>query len=167
MTRQRQRRVADERGAAAVEFALALPIFFVLFLGITSSAVAWHHQQVLTGAAREGARYGATVAIEQCEVACEGLTWAQFVRQRAIDEAGGDLAPGDACVALVGGSGTAPQALSTAHTTETGTAPCYPDGIGDGTLRVQVSLARPHQLEWLLGSTQLVLRTTATARFEQ
>lgn len=54
------------RGAAAVEFALVAPIFFLLVLGMVEIGRAVMVQQVLTNASREGARRavldGATAA---------------------------------------------------------------------------------------------------------
>jgi Flp pilus assembly protein TadG len=43
-------------GQALVEFALVLPILMVLLMGIIELGRAWHMRQVLTDAAREGAR---------------------------------------------------------------------------------------------------------------
>jgi Flp pilus assembly pilin Flp len=49
----------DERGAAAVEFALILPVIIMLLFGIIELGRAWNVKQVLTDAAREGARVAA------------------------------------------------------------------------------------------------------------
>lgn len=46
------------RGAAAVEFALVAPVFFLLVFGMIEFGRAIMVQQVLTNAAREGARVG-------------------------------------------------------------------------------------------------------------
>ncbi|RZU66668.1 TadE-like protein [Microterricola gilva] len=54
MKRLRIRR--DERGAAAIEFALILPILLVLVLGIVEFGRAYNVQISLSNAAREGAR---------------------------------------------------------------------------------------------------------------
>jgi Flp pilus assembly protein TadG len=50
---------AREAGAVAVEFALILPIFLVLVLGIAEMGRAYNIQVSLTEAAREAARYAA------------------------------------------------------------------------------------------------------------
>ena len=44
------------RGQALVEFALVMPIMMVLLMGIIELGRAWNMKQVLTDAAREGAR---------------------------------------------------------------------------------------------------------------
>ena len=46
----------NESGQALVEFALVVPIFLLLVLGIVEFARAWNIYEVLTDAAREGAR---------------------------------------------------------------------------------------------------------------
>jgi Flp pilus assembly protein TadG len=49
-------------GAAAVEFALLLPLFFMLVFGMISAGIALSRQISLTQAAREASRYGATLS---------------------------------------------------------------------------------------------------------
>jgi Flp pilus assembly protein TadG len=48
----------SERGYATVEFALALPILLLVVFGAVEFGLAFHSQQVLTDASREGARAG-------------------------------------------------------------------------------------------------------------
>jgi Flp pilus assembly protein TadG len=48
----------NRRGAAAVEFAIVAPIFFLMVFGLIEFGRAVMVQQVLTNAAREGARVG-------------------------------------------------------------------------------------------------------------
>ena len=55
-TRQVHRTRQRRRGAAATEFAIVLPIFFLLIVGILEFGRMIMVQQVLTNAAREGAR---------------------------------------------------------------------------------------------------------------
>ena len=49
----------SQRGAAAVEFALVLPILILLIFGIVQFSILFNRQQGLHAAAREGARYAA------------------------------------------------------------------------------------------------------------
>ena len=46
----------DESGQALVEFALILPVILLLLIGMLEFARAWNLHQVMTDAAREGAR---------------------------------------------------------------------------------------------------------------
>jgi Flp pilus assembly protein TadG len=62
-------RLGDERGQAMVEFALIAPVLLLLVIGVVEFGRAWNAYQVVTDAAREGARVavvnnlnGATVA---------------------------------------------------------------------------------------------------------
>jgi Flp pilus assembly protein TadG len=57
--RQGVPRWGDEAGAAAVEFALVLPIILLILFGTIEFGRAWNVRQTLTDAAREGARVAA------------------------------------------------------------------------------------------------------------
>jgi len=50
-------RMRDQRGAAAVEFAIVLPLLMLLLLGILEFGWMFNQQISLTNAAREAARY--------------------------------------------------------------------------------------------------------------
>jgi Flp pilus assembly protein TadG len=50
------RRLRGDRGAAAVEFALVMPVLLVLVVGIAEFGRAYNVQTTLSGAAREGVR---------------------------------------------------------------------------------------------------------------
>ena len=47
-----------QQGAAAVEFALVLPILLVVFFGMVELSLALYDKAILTNASREGARAG-------------------------------------------------------------------------------------------------------------
>ena len=101
----------------------------VITLGMLTGGVVLTHQLSVTQAAREAARYGATIAQEQCASTadCGGMTWAQLVQSIAVQRAGGDVTAAGVCVALVSGVGSAPSAVDSDHTTAGSTAPCYVD----------------------------------------
>lgn len=48
-----------ERGAAAVEFAIVLPLLFVMLFGIVEFSIIMYDKALITSASREGARFGA------------------------------------------------------------------------------------------------------------
>ena len=54
--RLRRRMVADDAGQALVEFALVFSLLLILVIGIFEFGRAWNAYQVITDAAREGAR---------------------------------------------------------------------------------------------------------------
>jgi Flp pilus assembly protein TadG len=57
-----------ERGAAAVEFAIVLPLLVLLVFGIVEFSIAFNRQQGLHAAAREGARVAALPQTTNSEV---------------------------------------------------------------------------------------------------
>lgn len=79
----RRRRDDPRAGQALVEFALVVPLLLLLLLGIVEFARAWNVHQVLTDAAREGARE---------TVVDNGKTEAE-VKQIIIDAAGRGAIP--------------------------------------------------------------------------
>ena len=62
------RRRHDQRGAAAVEFALILPLLVLLVFGIVQFSIYFNRMQGLHAAAREGARIGALPQSSQTEI---------------------------------------------------------------------------------------------------
>jgi hypothetical protein len=157
-----------ERGAAIVEFALILPLLSMMALGMLTGGIALDRKQDINNAAREAARFGATVAEHECDntADCGGLTWAALVRSVAVQRSNGALVAGNVCVALVSGPGWAPVAVSSTHTTAGGSNPCYVDNSSDTDKRVQVSATRTDKLEAVLFKMNLNLGSKATARFE-
>ncbi len=59
--RRLRRRVRSERGAELIEFALTLPLLLLLVLGIIEFGFLFQEYEVVTNAAREGARLGALI----------------------------------------------------------------------------------------------------------
>ena len=55
-SRSRPRDRFGERGQSLVEFAIALPVLLAVVIGIFEFGMAWNQRQVITNAAREGAR---------------------------------------------------------------------------------------------------------------
>jgi hypothetical protein len=162
----------DERGAALVEFAISLPLLLMLVFGIVSSGLAFSNQLALTHSAREAARYGATLPIDNFT---DLHGWLQAIKTRAIDDASGSLdatIPGwTVCVAYVHPDGT----LSTDQTTglradasgeSFGSAPCFADGRPSDERRVQVRVARDMEFGVLLFSMGITLDSEAASRFE-
>ena len=167
--RGRGRRGRGDKGAVIVEFAIIFPVFMLITLGMLTGGITLTHQLSVTQAAREAARYGATVPQDQCAVPanCGGLTWAQLVQSLAVQRSGGDVTTANVCVALVSGVGTAPAAVDSSHTTAGGTAACYVDNSADDGLRVQVSLTRPDQIQLMVSTISINLISHATSRFEK
>jgi Flp pilus assembly protein TadG len=66
-TRKRHK-MRGQRGQTMVEFAIVLPIFLLLLLGIAQGGIAFNNYIQLTDATRAGARYGAPLA---CSGSCD------------------------------------------------------------------------------------------------
>lgn len=162
----------SESGAALVEFALLLPVFMALVLGMLSGGLIYNQKMDLTHATREGARYGA--AVDKSQSFSNGASWASNVRDLVVARSGGDLSAGTGttagistdgvCVALVTGSN--PVAVDSNHTTAGGMLPCFTDTAADSGTRVQVSARRPGKLEALFFTRVMTLTASATARYE-
>lgn len=67
MSRQ-GRSIRGERGQTMTEFAVILPVFLMLLLGIAQGGIALNHYLALTDAARAGARYGAVLRTSDTRV---------------------------------------------------------------------------------------------------
>ena len=145
-----------------VEFALVFPLLAMLLLGLVSAGTIYNADMQLTHAAREGARYGATVP--QGQTFTSG-TWAENVRTLVLEREGGNLIPSQVCVALVAGNPAV--AVTTSHTTAGGTSACFDDSAaGDTERRVQVSASRSMRFDALVFSQDQTINSRATARHE-
>lgn len=158
----------DDSGAALVEFALVLPLLMMIVLGMVSAGIGYNRKISMTHAAREAARYGATLS-----VAVPGTldAWLADVYQRVIDESTGTLGAGtpglSICVAYVhdGGSGEdQTKSLTTGSGYSLGTR-CFDDGARPER-RVQVSVVRDHEFNALFFTRTLSIGSDAVARYE-
>jgi hypothetical protein len=134
------------RGQAVVEFALVLPLVLIMVISVFEFARAWNIQQVLTDAAREGARV-AVVGSGNKEP--EAMIKANVTS--AIDNA-----------------------LSVAGIDPADAKPYGMPGVGDGTgSSATIQIALPYRfvflgplMEWTLDKSSLTLRTSITMRNE-
>jgi Flp pilus assembly protein TadG len=162
------RRGEGDRGAAMAEFALVFPLLVFLVFGIFGAGMVLNRRLSITQAAREGARFGATVPSAQCTPTtnCAGLTWAQLVRAVTAERSAGTVTTANICVALVSGPGTAPVVADTSFTTAGGTSPCYVDNSSDTGKRVQVSISLPDKIDAAVATFPVTLNAQALSRFE-
>lgn len=146
-------RCRGDRGASLVEFAIVLPVLVTLLLGMISSGVAYNQKLDLVSAAREGARYGATLPSTQTFTSGYATpnTWEYGIRQYVVDKSGGALTTAQVCVSLV--EGATPSVVG-GHTTDAGGQPCvgtdaYPsyNATTDRGRRVQVLVSRPGKID--------------------
>ncbi len=159
-----------DRGAALIEFALALPLLMVLIVGMVTAGHAYDQKLQVTHAAREGARFAATVAPSQ--VFSNGDTWANNVRDLVIERSAGQLDAAQVCVSLVEGSPGTVHDGSASYSTAGSATPCiagqaYPMSGADDGMRVQVTAARPGRIDLVMfGEVNFTISTSATAKSE-
>jgi TadE-like protein len=159
----RRSRAADG-GAAAVEFALLVPVFFVLVFGMISAGVAFSRQSNLTQAAREASRYGSTLSFQGAGGSLD--LWLGRVAGAAQAAAGpATEAMGGweySCVAYVG-PGLQLRQEGT-ELPEPGT--CLPPDSALGPAYVQVVLRRDTTFNALVFSPTITLTGSSVSPFE-
>jgi len=155
---RRHRRVGGERGTALVEMALVLPIALALMLGIFSGGSAYFKKISLVDAAREGARYGASL-----KVPSGGVTvWKQQVKDRVVQLSGGEVAAADICAELVVPTG----ANTVCGVNDPTGASTDPSSLTPASI-VKISVSKTAKLEYLFSSSNLTLSAKIAARYER
>ena len=141
-----------------VELALLVPVTMGLLLGIFTGGNAYFQKISLVDAARDGARYGASL-----KVAGDGLAgWRQAVQARVAELSGGQVAAYQVCAELVTPTG---QELSCGVTDPAGAA-SDPTALTPASV-VKVSVMKPTKLEFLFFSSSQNLSAKIAARYER
>lgn len=171
---RRRLRGPSERGAAMVELVLVIPVFLMLIFGAITAGLAYEHKAEVVHAVRDGARYGATVPLDQCNTTsnCGGRNWAQLVQYVTAQRSDGTLSTAQICVALVSGTGAVYSHTGGVYSTGTNstfpTTGCFDDGNADQGARVHVSAVRNgDKINLVLGSIPVTLGSHGSARYEQ
>lgn len=154
----------DERGVAFVEFAIIMPILMCMVLGIFTGGIAYNRKISLTGAAREGARYGSTLDSKD-------PTWATDVQSDVLGQGAGELSASQVCVALVQGLGSSPTVVSGGQYVQNPFnpgQPCMsPDNSTDVNERVQVLVKSTAKIQAFYLSVNVPLSSSFVALYEQ
>jgi hypothetical protein len=145
MKTRRARAGLNERGQALVEFALVLPVILLVMVGMLEFARAWNLHQVMTDAAREGARRAAIQDVTQGNPQTQDSVYATMWAY--VAQAGYDPQYADMGIDLHG-----------------------PGGIGSGTWKntgdfVTVNLSLPYRFA-ILPTRPITMRTSFTMRIE-
>jgi hypothetical protein len=160
------RRNRGDTGASLVEFALILPLFMMIVLGMFTGGLAYSRKLAVTQATREGARYGATLPLTAEPTVDQ---WLARVASVAVASSDGELTtttPGmQVCVAYIPGTGVPRRVQMVGSATSYGDSSCFTDGRGSEA-RVQVVGARDSKLETLVWSRDLSLSSRAVSRYE-
>lgn len=175
---RRHRRAKGEKGAALVEFAILLPLLVMLLTGIFSGGAAYNQRLDMTHAAREGARWAATIPSTQTfnnsyvnPASDPGYTnnWQNGVRRYVVIRSGGTLTMANVCVSLV--SGSTPTVVGGMSSATGGgacvTADPYPTSGTDTGRRVQVSVSRGGSIDLgVFPSVSFTMTSQAIAKSE-
>jgi len=163
----RKRERERERGAVLVEFAIVLPLLLALVMGMISFGIWYNNKLNLSTAAREGARYGATLPLGDYATT---NAWLDAVAGSTVGAAGNQLTTGIQgryiCVAYIDGAGVTTRRVEsdTTVTYSTGT-PCYSDSLGAES-RVQVVAQRSGTMNVVFFKTAVTTTGRAVARYE-
>lgn len=162
----------EQRGAQLIEFALILPIMLSLLFGIVTGGVAFSHNLAIDNAARETARYAATLPVNG-----DLPGWLNQVADVAIGTATATLDDGVAgrvvCVAYVFPDGALAHDRTTrlvedaAGTRTVTNQPCIADGRPNDERRVQVTVQRESDLIVFYFTRTLTLSGQSVARYER
>ncbi len=147
-----RRRQRDQRGTATLEFIVLLPLLLFVWFGILELSRAWHTLNIVTTAAREGARVGSTTPTFTNDV---------FDPQAAQDRIDGILAAANLGV-TDNGDGTY------TLTGATRTVTCIPAAcVPDSEVRAVVTVAFETAVPLLLPILQsLFIEQSASMRYE-
>lgn len=158
-----------ERGAAVVEFALlAVLLFMLIFAGITTG-IAVSQANGLQTAAREGARFGAT--LPNANVPANLDTIISVVKAAGTGDLDSSVPGQYICVAFTDGSAASVRA-ETAGVLSTPGADCFTAaGITDnrpvGEERIQIVVERDTSIEAVAFDVDVTLSSEAVARYER
>ncbi|HEY5012028.1 MAG TPA: TadE family protein [Acidimicrobiia bacterium] len=156
-----------ERGAVLVEFVIVMPLLLGLVLGMIAFGTWYNNKLNLSTAAREGARYGATLPLAGY---VSTNAWLDAVAGATVGAAGGQLGTAVSsryiCVALTDSSGTTTRRVDSGGSVAYSTgSTCYSDSLGSES-RVQVVAQRGGRISVVIYSSPVSVSGRAVARFE-
>jgi hypothetical protein len=159
MPMTRRRRAHGEKGAAAVEFALVLPLLLMLLFGIITFGLAYHEKLALANALREGSRFGAT--------APSGAGWSTDVVDHTKSVLFGttDAADVDVCAKLLQADGTVVDA--SACSLPASEEPPTPADIAPGGCVVKVWGSQDAHLSIVMAAWDVQLTGRSVATYER
>jgi hypothetical protein len=130
---------SHQRGAVAVEFALVLPLFVTLLLGVFTAGLAYSDQLSISNAVREASRMGAATDHS------DG-TWATSVRDRVKQvyfNSASTLTDDQICVLLLDSGG---DELDSAMGANCGSEPPTPTVVAADSCLVKVWVRKPTRI---------------------
>ncbi|MDX6327406.1 MAG: hypothetical protein QOK15_3760 [Nocardioidaceae bacterium] len=167
-------RLRTDRGAAAVELALVLPVLVSLVLGIVTGGLSYSNAIGVQDAVREGARFGATADASSATWAADVISQ---VRATQFDDATTAAGSGTSvCVQLF----KAPATVSKSQCSTGGlngptltmsssatAAPAVPTTLATGACVVRVVAARKFTIDVVVTKWSGTVTRSATAAYER
>jgi len=98
-----QTQKTSQKGAAALEFAIVLPLLVLLVFGIIDTGLLLYNKQVITNASREGARAGisgSTTVVDVVQNYCTGRLFPSGTPPPAVNVTGGGAFQNDLTVTV-------------------------------------------------------------------
>lgn len=158
-------RVRDQRGAAALEFALVAPMVFMLLFGTITSGISYSNAIGVTNAVREGARFGATGLYDSSNPTQWSDDVINRVRGTQFDDPSGETS---VCVRLhKQGFGTVHSECSAGTAPVPTTYPAIPTGLTTGACVVLVVASRPYEINAVVAHFDDHLTRDAVSRYER
>jgi Flp pilus assembly pilin Flp len=141
---RRSLRRRGERGAAAVEFALVVPLVILLLIGTVTTTMVYSDHLAVTNAVREGARYGAVADISSGGWATSVQT---RVQQLYFNNNGVSPSDNEICVQLVSSGGSV---IASDSGSSCGSQPSLPSNMASGSCAVLVWMQEPETIQLLI-----------------
>lgn len=157
--------VRDQRGAAAVEFALVAPMLFMLLFGTITSGLSYSNAIGVTNAVREGARFGATGIFDSGNPSAWTADVISHVRGTQFDDPSNETS---VCVQLYKqGAGAVTSECSAGGAPVPTTYPAVPANVTAGTCVVRVVASRPFHINVVVTQFDDNLTKSAVTRYER
>lgn len=141
-----------------METALVVPLVVALLLGVFTGGNAYFKKISLVDAAREGARYGASLKVPAQGIA----TWRQAVQNRVVELSSGQVSASEVCTDLVVPTGT----NTACGVADPAGAASDPTALQPASL-VKVSVSTTTRLEFVFFTSNPPLSAKVAARYER
>ncbi len=153
-----RRRQRDQRGTSTLEFVLVLPLLLFVWFGIVELSRAWHTLNIVTTAAREGARVGTVTPLDG------GGLFDPDAAQLRID---GILAAANLVRSSAWSTATVPEENNAVTCIPPDVTPPGGDCVPDSEVRVDVTVTFDTAVPLLLPMLKsLFIEQVASMRFE-
>ena len=176
---QRARRLRDrDSGVSLVEFAIIMPVLFMLLIGMITGGMTLSRHNSVKNAVREGTRFGAVNPITSTTVDSYLQEVIDQTREGATGDLAGSVANQYICASVVYEIPATPTVTASTGTRRrieqngvlggaTSGTPCFTDTRPAGEFRVQVEARRTSEIEGVFFSLNPTLSSRSVTRYER